>query len=47
MTHSYDAACEVLAREFLSDLPDLESDANAESLAQAIQDAIEAWIEAV
>jgi hypothetical protein len=42
---SYDVKCEELAKAFLDDEPELESDSNIMSLAQTIQDAIEDWIE--
>ena len=40
---SYDVKCEELAKAFLE--PELDSDPNIMSLAQAIQDAIEDWLE--
>ena len=43
---SYDLKCEFLAKAFLDDEPELvNDDPNIMSLAQAIQDAIEDWIE--
>lgn len=41
---SYDHKCYELARDFLSDEPDLNTEANRDDLAQSIQDAIEATI---
>jgi len=38
---SYDVKCEELAKAFLDDEPELKSDPNIMSLAQAIQEAIE------
>ena len=43
---SYDVKCEELAKAFLDDEPELKSDPNIMSLAQAIQEAIEDWLEA-
>ena len=42
---SYDAACYELAKSFLSDDPELNTERRREKLAQTIQDSIEAWIE--
>ena len=42
---SFDSKCYDLAEHFLSDEPALQSERNRNRLAQAIQDAIEDWIE--
>lgn len=42
---SYDQKCYELAREFLQDVPGVNSEKNCRELAQDIQDAIEDFLE--